>query len=225
MAHEGVESVERALKILDAFSDGARELTLADLTHRTGLVKSTVLRLCRSLERYGYLTRTAAPSYRLGPTLWRLGSLYRATYDLAAHVRPVLVSLSNWFNESASFFVEDRGVRVCLLREHPAREIRHNIEEGARLPLEAGAAGHVLRAYSQQDEKLLQRLRMRGYIVSMGERDPDIAAVAVPVVTREGAAVGALCLSGLITHFDEAFQAACAEALIAAAGRLSLKIG
>ena len=60
----GVAAVDRALSILDALTD--EKISLAELSKRTGLYKSTVLRLAKSLERFGYILRTDDGSYRLG---------------------------------------------------------------------------------------------------------------------------------------------------------------
>ncbi|MGO2393107.1 MAG: helix-turn-helix domain-containing protein, partial [Halomonas sp.] len=74
-----VEAVERALTILEAFTDQERSLSLVTLAERTGLYKSTILRLIGSLERFGYIVREGDGTYALGPSLWRLGNLFRHT--------------------------------------------------------------------------------------------------------------------------------------------------
>ena len=74
---DGVAAVERALSILDAFTDQDPQLTLGELAKRTKMYKSTVLRLARSLENYGYLVRAEDGMYRLGSKLLKLGSLYQ----------------------------------------------------------------------------------------------------------------------------------------------------
>src|SRR5688572_16846594 len=63
---EGVAAVERALSILDAFTDQDPQLTLGELAKRTKMYKSTILRLARSLENYGYLVRAEDGVFRLG---------------------------------------------------------------------------------------------------------------------------------------------------------------
>src|SRR5262249_58782595 len=58
---------------------------------------------------------------------------------------------------------------------------RHHLEEGALLPLDAGASAHVLAAFSDGKGPKAKAVRQRGYCVSLGERDPQLAAVAVPI--------------------------------------------
>ena len=71
----GVAAVDRALSILDALTDD--KVTLAELSKRTDLYKSTVLRLLKSLEKFGYVLRSADGSYRLGSKVLHLGALYQ----------------------------------------------------------------------------------------------------------------------------------------------------
>lgn len=198
-----VESVERALRILDCFAEDHDALSLKEISEATGLYKSTILRLAASLERFGYLTRGQDGQFRLGPTLWRLGALYRRRFDFAPHVRPILEKLSEATGESASFYVRDGDLRVCLLRHNSRQAIRHHLDEGTHLPLDQGAPGHLILAYTDGSDPKAAEIVARGYAVSLGERDPDIAAIAVPVHGRNGAFVGALVISGLRTRFDE----------------------
>jgi DNA-binding IclR family transcriptional regulator len=78
-----VEAVERALSILESFSDGQKRLSLGELSKRTVLYRSTILRLASSLEKFGYIYRDNEGLFRLGPTLLRLGVLYKQAFSLA----------------------------------------------------------------------------------------------------------------------------------------------
>ena len=84
----GVAAVDRALTILDALTD--EKVTLAEVSKRTGLYKSTVLRLAKSLERFGYVRRSEDGCYRLGAKVLYLGSLYQRHFNTTEIVPPVL---------------------------------------------------------------------------------------------------------------------------------------
>ena len=199
---DGVEAVERAFKVLDAFDEQKAGLALKDLAQRSGLTKSTILRLAVSLERYGYLVRDIENLYHLGPTLWRLGSLFRQNMDLGAVVRPVLQNLVEVTNESASFYVSRNNAGVCLYRVNSSRLARDHVEEGDLLPLDTGATGHVLTAFTGKTGKMFEQIRKDKCYVSFGERDPDVAGIAVPVLNPEHIAIGAITLSGLVSRFQ-----------------------
>ena len=218
MNEQKVDAVERALMLLDCFGVEDRSLSLAQLAERSGLYKSTILRLASSLERFGYLLRGEDGRYRLGPTLWRLGSAYRLGFDMAEHIRPELRRLVEVTGETASFYVREGDARVCLYRLNSPRAVRHHLEEGQRLPLNGGASAKILLAWGDGGNKAV---REAGYAVSLGERDPDIAAVAVPVLSAQRQLRGALAVSGLITRFGETERVSALRSLRESAARLS----
>lgn len=216
-----VEAVERALTILDAFGEDRVRLTLSEIAQRTGLYPSTILRLGRSLTRFGYLHRDGNGQFRLGPTPLRLGQLYRQTFDLTDYVRPALARLSETTGETAAFYVRDGDRRICLYRHHASRMIRHHLEEGAQLPLDRGAGGRVLLAFTGGTDPKSASIRESGLSVSLGERDPETAAIAVPVHGANAAFLGALGIVGLRTRFEGERIDDLSEALRAEASNLT----
>ena len=63
-------------------------------------MKSTIMRLAVSLEKYGLIARVANSSYRLDAEVFRLGMLYRQSFRLENYVRPVLEELVARLNET-----------------------------------------------------------------------------------------------------------------------------
>ncbi len=102
--------------------------------------------------------------------------------------------------ETASFYIRDGNERVCLYRQNSPHEARHHLDEGARLPMKSGASARVLAAYTGKGDAAV---RKAGYAISLGERDAQLAAVAVPAIDASGNFAGALSVSGLIARFDE----------------------
>ena len=208
MAHDRVEAVERALTILNCFTEDKdkQHLSLKELADHTGFYKSTILRLVASLERYGYLVKQQDGCYQLGLTIIGLGDLARRNFDLSSLVRPVIEEICARFNESVAFYVKNGDKRLCLYRANANRAIRHQLEEGRRLPLEKGAAGRVILAYDDEPGEPYETIRSKQWYVSLGERDPEVASVAVPLLNKEGLFLGVLSVSGLISRFDTARQ-------------------
>ena len=220
MSNDKVEAVERALTVLDAFRADRPTMTLGEIAAATGFYKSTILRLAASLERCGYLVREENGVFRLGPTPWRLGSVYRAGFNLGGTIRPELRRLVEASGETASFYVREGRSRVCLFRHNSPQSARHHLDEGAELPLNAGASAHVLVAFSDGRGSRSNAVQQRGYCISLGERDPQVAAVAVPVFDLGGQFRGALAISGLIGRFKEQERRAALAQLSASADRL-----
>jgi DNA-binding IclR family transcriptional regulator len=215
-----VEAVERALTLLDAFRIEEPRLTLAQLAQRTGFYPSTILRLSASLARFGYLHRRADGLFQLGPTPLRLGVVYRQGFDLTDFVRPTLARLVERTQETAAFYVRDGDRRICLYRHHASRIIRHHLEEGAELPLDRGAGGRVLLAYTGGEDAVSERIKASGVYVSLGERDPETAAIAAPVFGSGRAFLGALGIVGLRSRMEGSVTEALTRTLIEEAGTL-----
>ncbi|MDP9654562.1 IclR family transcriptional regulator [Pseudomonas sp. ACN5] len=192
----GVAAVDRAFSILSAFQAEQESLTLAELARRTGLYKSTILRLITSLEKAGFVRRLSDGSYSVGPEPLRLSQLYQASFRLRDVIYPLLESITEESGETSSFYVLENGSRVVLFRVEPKRAVRVSVLEGARFPLQAGASGKILRAFSRQSDPLLAEVRERFWACSFGERDPETTAVSVPVFSMGYELKGALTLSG-----------------------------
>lgn len=213
MGKTGVDAVGRALAILKAFGAERTAMTLTEIAEATDLYKSTVLRLAASLEADGFLVRGPDRLFRPGPELWRLGALYQRGLDLGEVIRPALRRLVEATGETASFYVADGDERICLYRVNSPRSVRHHLEEGQRLPIDRGAAGRVLTAYRESSDPAGKKIRDRGFYVSIGERDPEVAAAAVPLVDVHGKLRGALSLSAIRTRFDADARKTAVDAL------------
>jgi DNA-binding IclR family transcriptional regulator len=225
MTQDRVEAVERALAILGAFDAAQPRRTLADLAAATGLYKSTILRLAGSLEHCGYLLRQDDGAWRLGPALGRLGTVYRSGFDLADAIRPELARLVEATRETASFYVRDGDSRVCLYRQNSPQAARHHLDEGAQLPLTAGASARILMAFTAPGDASGAAIRTQGHYVSLGERDPLVAAVSVPVFDGAGLFRGALAVSGLAARFTTVARDEALDLLRGAAARLKPALG
>ncbi|MEQ3554608.1 IclR family transcriptional regulator [Pseudonocardia nematodicida] len=220
-----VEAVERALTLLEAFADGADRLSLAELAKQTGYYRSTILRLAASLQRMGYLHRDADGCYRLGPTLWRLGSQYQRAFRLADYIRPALVEISGETGESAAFYVREGDQRVVLYRVNSDRPTRHHIEEGSALPLDRGAGGRILTVHTSGDDEHADQIRAQGFYVSDGERSPEAGAVAVPVFGMNGEFIGALGVVGPRHRMGADNHRAIADLLLRHAEKIGAQLG
>lgn len=219
----GVLAVDRALTILDAFRGTSGPLSLKEMSERTGLYKSTILRLLGSLETFGYVRRLEGGSYALGPTLAELGAVYRGSFNLEAHVQPVLDRIVAETNENASFYVPERDKRICLFRSEASQMIRDHIRVGDALDANQGASGKAITAFLgglpagvQADDLTFS---------SVGERHPDMAAVASPVFGVGGRLVGSLTISGPRNRFGAKERKAYARTVLREALALSVRLG
>lgn len=227
MADEsGVASVDRALQILDSFGMHDYSLSLAQIAERTGLHKSTILRLSDSLLRAGYLARIPDGSYQIGPKPLQLGAIFQRQFRTVEHVPAILRHLVTDLNESASFYIPVGTGRVCLHRVDAPRMIRDAVKEGDWRPLENGAAGIVILAFRGSPGPLMDEVRREYWASSFGnEIDPELAAVSVPTFGPNGALVGALSISGPRNRLEATGTATIVPVLLACAKTLTTAFG
>lgn len=195
-ATPGVNALERGLRLLMALRKDEGQ-KLSDLARATALDKATASRLLRSLMRYSFAVKDDNDRYRLGPATAVLESTGDMTQGVAAVVQPVIERLARDTGETASFFVTQGNQRLCVGVAPGQRAVGHVLKVGDVLPTERGAGGRVLRLFGagrpEGEAHLVQ--------TSLGERDPELAAVAAPVFNARGKLLGALSLSGTSTRY------------------------
>ncbi|MEQ1515373.1 MAG: IclR family transcriptional regulator [Usitatibacteraceae bacterium] len=217
----GVAAVDRALDVLGAFRTGDAALSLAQLSERTLLYKSTLLRLLASLEHRRMILRTTEGRYGLGPDVARLHAIYARSFSLENLVMPVLKGLVAKTRESAAFHVRQGDQRLCLFRVDSPQPVGDNIRVGDLLPVGRGAGGRLLSAYSGGKGARYAQIRRDGYVVAVGDRVPELAGISAPVFDADSRFVGAITLTMPTPRLNREFVAP----VVAAAGELSAALG
>ncbi len=196
-AVSGVAAADRVLTILTAFQKGDGAVELAELAARTGLVKSTIMRLAVSLERFGLVVRLPGGRYRLGAEALRLGAVYQHSLDIEQFVMPILERLVAGIGETASFYVPHGKSRLCLYRVDSMHSLRMHVQPGDIRPMDQSAISQVLREYAAGPGSAAE---LDPPVYSGGITDPHTAALAMPVFGAGQRLVGALAVSGPITR-------------------------
>jgi DNA-binding IclR family transcriptional regulator len=223
----GAAAVDRALTLLSAFRAGDASLGLAELSARTQLYKSTVLRLLASLEHARLVQKLGDGRYALGAEVARLHGVYAASFSLDRVVLPVLRQLVAATGESAAYHVRQGEARLCLYRVDSPHPIRDHIKAGDLLPADRGTGARVLTAFStgkakaktgaRKDQQLYARIREQGYYTAVGDRLAEVAGISAPVFGVDGALAGALTLTMPSNRYDERYV----KPVLEAARRLS----
>ncbi|MCK8786106.1 IclR family transcriptional regulator [Roseomonas sp. NAR14] len=221
---EGVAAADRALTLLSAFRKGDAAVSLADLAERTGLVKSTIMRLAISLEEHGYLVHLPDGSYRLDAEVLRLGTIYQQSFRLEAHVLPVLEALVARTGESAAFYIQRGEHRLCLFRADSPHLLRLHVRQGDMLPMDNSGIAQVLRAFGAVPVPAYAAT-LRLPVFTSGANDPHTAALAMPVFGPGERFAGALSISGPVTRLTAEAATAAGEPLWRAARDLTRALG
>lgn len=217
----GVIAVSRALSLMEAFKVGESALSLAELSRRAGIHKTTVLRLARTLALSQYMVQNEDGQWRLGPAAGWLGARYQAGFDVNNVVEPTLHELVKQTGESASFYVREGDIRSCVARVEGPKSVRHNVRIGERLPLNSGAPGRVILAFSGAKGEPYEAIREHGYHISMGEREAEVSSVAAPVFGLNWRLLGSMCISGPSSRLTRTRLEKHAKLVIRAANQLS----
>ncbi len=210
-----VDSVNKALEILDCFNRQETDLSLKQLCDKTGLYKSRVHRLCATLLESGYLVRSSWTNYRLGPKLLSLGKTYEQANSLKSVAQNPMRFLCRQTGESTALFILNQTRCICVGHEVSDARLVFTINEGDSMDLASTAAGRVLLAYAHPNfqsemlanpelsktanidiEKELYSIRKNGYGFNEQELEAGISALAAPVFNYADKVIAALSIVG-----------------------------
>jgi DNA-binding IclR family transcriptional regulator len=218
---EHVRAVARALDILLCFTPGQTALSMSEIAARLGLHKSTIHRLLATLEAKRFLHRDKSTGlYRLGFQLVELASFALEDLDLLRWASPYLQSLAEVSGETVDLAaLEEDHVVYLQVIESPQR-LKIAAAAGQRLPAHCTASGKAFLAFlpdhqvarilaagqpGYTDRTLvaaadlrrdLAATRDRGFAISEQELEPEINAVAAPILDARGHPIGAIAIVG-----------------------------
>jgi DNA-binding IclR family transcriptional regulator len=215
----------RAMTLLTAFRPDDVELSLAELSRRAGLAKSTAYRLLTQLAEWELVERTAG-GFRLGMRLFELGSLVPRQRGLRETAAPFLADLFEATHETVHLAILDGAEVVYVQKLDSKGGPRVPSRVGGRLPAHCTGVGKALLAFSPQatvDAVLaaglsrraprtviapgllrqeLAEIRDRGIAVEHEESTVGITCVAAPVLDTTGTALAAVSITGWVNRLD-----------------------
>jgi DNA-binding IclR family transcriptional regulator len=239
-----VASVLRAIALLDALGASESGLGVNELARRIDVNASTASRLLWTLQDAGLVDRSDGGPYRLGLKLVALSDRVLARLDVRERARPLLARLVHETGETATLslpggdeaitvdFVPSPSSVVSMARiGRPS--VPHATAVGKVMLAFAGSAvGAPLTAFTERTitdpdalAAELQRVRERGYAESVGEREPDLGALAAPAFGRGGALAAILGIQGPAARLPAATRKALRAPLLAAADELGRAMG
>ncbi len=247
-----VQAVERALDILDCFDFQNRKLSLTEICRRTGLNKSTALRLSSNLLYRKFLNLDSSTGlYSLGMRLFDLGSVVFASFSLRAASYRHITRLQQ--ETSATTLVGvliDQQLVYVDKREGDDCTVEIGLEIGWRRPPHFGMLGMVL--ISSLPEAVVETLlneypleattkatvtdpvifRQRlaqvatdGYVAECGEAIDGVIGVAAPIIDYSRKVVAALGVGILAAQHDEKSVKRVIDRVRAAAASISSDLG
>src|ERR1700742_3688974 len=203
----GVQSVDRALLIIETLAEDDEGYRLTDLAIRTGLSPSTVHRLLTTLEKRRFVQFDRGEStWHIGAQSFAIGSTFVRRRNFVTQALPYLRKLRDQTRETANLAVVDDGAMVVLTRVESREIMRSVTKGGGRVPMVASGLGKALLAtYSEQDVfAIIQREGMPRLtsksIVRAGELCKSLHDIREQgySVDDEEALIGLRCVSAVV---------------------------
>lgn len=237
--------VRSTFRILEDLAK-SESLGLKDITHNTGISKSTVFRILNTLVQLGYVIREPNRYYRISPELARLVNEDASSEALRRLALPVMLELRNKYGETVNLGVQQFD-RVTYIEVVPS-EFALRLEEsrGASDPIHASALGKAILAFSPHDvvtqfirqhrlqritpdtitrpNELLaeiKRVRTAGFAFDHGECSPLAVCIGAPILNDQGNAVAAMSISGPASRFNPKRDSPAIASLLKATADLS----
>ncbi len=245
-----VQSVARAVSILEMLAEEPGELGVTELGRRLGVHKATASRLVSTLAERGLVERNpATDKFRLGFGMIHLAGATMARLDLVQQARPILEELAERTQETVNLAVLD-GDRVMHIDQIAGtRSVVSVSWVGRRTPFHCTSNGKVLLAFLDEAERErllaapLERLtrntivdpdrlraqlvevRTRGYAHTIEELEEGLNAVAAPVRRADGQAVAAVSVAGPAFRMRPVELPRVAQMAMDSAGAISRRMG
>jgi DNA-binding IclR family transcriptional regulator len=213
-----VQTVEKALDLLEALTDDAPPATLHNLSDKLGLSRNKVFRLLATLESRGLVEREEGSGvYRLGLSSVALAQRFINSASLIRHAHPIMEELARKHDE-AVYLTVLMGDEVLFLDMVDCwQNVKATSMVGKKFPFFTNAAGKVIKALESQEilERLFKRrgkrkdlpdlevlvreldaIREKGVAVDRNGLGEGIVSVAVSIRDYAGKVVGALAMLG-----------------------------
>jgi DNA-binding IclR family transcriptional regulator len=244
----GVQSVERALAILDLLARSG-EVGVTTIAEQLGVHKSTAFRLVTTLERGGLVEQAQdRGKYRLGMGVLRLAGATTARLDVVQEARPISRRLAASTGETINIAVLSGRSALYVDQVAGSSSLQPHNWVGQHIPLHAASNGKVLLSELPAAEvdrtagtltaftdatitsraalrRELATVRERGYALAVDELEVGLTAVAAPIRNAHGDVIAALSVSGPTFRLDAARIDVVVPELLAAAREISHRLG
>lgn len=247
----GVQSLERAFKLLEAIAATRDGVGLAELAKDCSLHSSTAFHLVKTLVGLGYVKQSSQTrKYHLGPMVYGLAANSLDEIELVGIASPILDALARGTGESTHLGIRTGADVIVAARFDAPSNVQMSIRTRGLRPAHATAVGKILMAERSESEierflathvfealtpntitdadrfrKELADVRRTGMAFDDGEFNQEMRCVAVPVREFSGEIIAAVGLSGPIWRLN--FQALNDKASVVkeAAAELSRQLG
>ncbi len=226
---DGVQSVERALSILEVLANYRDGLGVTDISEKVDLHKSTVYRLLSTLISMDYVIQDKETNrYMTTFKLYELGNKRVESMDILTASKPYTKKLMESLNEVVHLVVRENNKIIYIDKVEANNTIRMASTIGKRSPMYCTSVGKAMLAYFSDEEvekvwnasnvvKLtpntivdydmfrieLEKVRANGYALDNEENEDGVRCIGAPIFDRNKQIAGAISISGPIFRVSE----------------------
>jgi IclR family acetate operon transcriptional repressor len=240
-----VQSVQRAAAVLNVLLVGREAMTAVELARETGIHRTNVHRLLRTLQDAGYVAEGPAGHYQLGSAMLLFGNAFTERLEVRRAALPYLVDLTKRVVGARPWVVAlaiPVGTDAVLVERiwQAQAPLDSILDVGTRLPMASSAHGKAMLSASSPEEvaatigdvassELSEQLatsRAAGYVAnSSNEFRPGVSAIAAAITDQAGRPIGSVAISGIDLEPFIAIDADLAQHLRRAADVIALRCG
>jgi DNA-binding IclR family transcriptional regulator len=221
-----IQSVARALTILDILAEARGELALNEIAGRLKLPKSTAHGLISTLKDFGYIEQSGfTGKYRLGLRLFEVGNIVAQGWEVREVAAPYIQKLLEEMGETIHLVILDKYEVLYIDKRETSESLRIASQVGMRLPAHCTGVGKLLMAHLPAEERIelikrkglprftrntltdpealereLDKIRGRGYAIDNEEIMESLRCVAAPIRNQTGKVISAISLSGPVSR-------------------------
>lgn len=237
------------MDILNLFIEHT-ELTFQEIIELSGVPKTTVFRMLKSLEEMALVEKGADAKYRLGMLFLKFGHLVSMRLDVRKIAYPIMNALHNETKEAINLIVRDRDEAVYIEKIDMKQKVRLYTAIGRKSPLYAGACPRAVLSFLPDDEirnyvestqleafaegtittkqalyESIATARNCGFTISHSELENYTSAIAAPIFDHKGEVVAAISIAGLEANYRDGRAEVFVEKLMKATVEISRQLG
>jgi DNA-binding IclR family transcriptional regulator len=246
-----VPALDRALTILEALAESKKGFSLADLSRKLELPRSSTHCMLLTLERRGYLHRHEQTSkYLFGLKLFSLANMAIAGIEVREQAVPFLDALMRAVGLTVHLAILERGEAVLVHKVEPPGLLRMATWLGKRMDVHCTGVGKALIAYLQEEEidrlikehglprhnentiasprklkEYLAQVRKLGYAVEFEEDEIGLRCIGAPVFDHTNRVVAAVSVAGTVSQVTEENLSFLVGSVIKTASAISRQLG
>lgn len=216
-----INSVVKAVNIMNLFSASEPRLSLADVSARLDMPKSTTHNLLNTLLSQNLIEKADDDTYALGTAIIQLSQSVRVNVELRDRVAPLLRELADTCHESAYLTVLENNHALYIYAIESSTRLLARSAVGDTVSLHCTSVGKAMLAFLPEPrvneiieceglpaytehtltdaaalKHELDRTRARGYSTDDQEHELGTFCIGAPILDHHGQVIGALSISG-----------------------------